>query len=125
MSEKRAIFEEVNTPEASSKNVKSNVGIINSNKVLQIWLLVLFALVAAMIVVGGLTRLTDSGLSITEWKPLTGALPPLSLEMWQLEFDKYKTIPEFKIQNKAMTLSDFKTIYWWEWVCIRIWFISI
>ena len=68
-----------------------------------------------MIVVGGLTRLTDSGLSITEWKPLTGALPPLSLEMWQLEFDKYKTIPEFKIQNKAMTLSDFKTIYWWEW----------
>ena len=105
MSEKRSIFEEVDTSNASSKKIKNNVEIINSNKSLQIWLLVLFALVAAMIVVGGLTRLTDSGLSITEWKPLTGALPPLSLEIWQLEFDKYKTIPEFTIQNKAMTLS--------------------
>ena len=115
MSEKRSIFEEVDIADASSKKVKNNVEIINSNKALQIWLLVLFILVAAMIVVGGLTRLTDSGLSITEWKPLTGALPPLSLEVWQLEFDKYKTIPEFSIQNKAMTLSEFKTIYWWEW----------
>ena len=115
MSEKRSIFEEVDTSNASSKKIKNNVEIINANKSLQIWLLVLFALVAAMIVVGGLTRLTDSGLSITEWKPLTGALPPLSLEIWQLEFDKYKTIPEFTIQNKAMTLSEFKTIYWWEW----------
>lgn len=115
MSEKRSIFEEVDIADASSKKVKNNVEIINSNKALQIWLLVLFILVAAMIVVGGLTRLTDSGLSITEWKPLTGALPPLSIEVWQLEFDKYKTIPEFSIQNKAMTLSEFKTIYWWEW----------
>ena len=115
MSEKRSIFEEVDTAGASSKKVKNNVEIISSNKALQIWLLVLFILVAAMIVVGGLTRLTDSGLSITEWKPLTGALPPLSIEVWQLEFDKYKTIPEFTIQNKAMTLSEFKTIYWWEW----------
>ena len=115
MSEKRSIFEEVDIADASSKKVKNNVEIINSNKALQIWLLVLFILVAAMIVVGGLTRLTDSGLSITEWKPLTGALPPLSIEVWQPEFDKYKTIPEFSIQNKAMTLSEFKTIYWWEW----------
>ena len=67
MSEKRSIFEEVDIADASSKKVKNNVEIINSNKALQIWLLVLFILVAAMIVVGGLTRLTDSGLSITEW----------------------------------------------------------
>ena len=79
------------------------------------WLSILFVLVSGMIVVGGLTRLTDSGLSITEWKPFLGALPPLSLEMWQLEFDKYKMIPEYQIQNKSMSLEDFKIIYWWEW----------
>ncbi len=79
------------------------------------WLIVLFALVAAMIVVGGLTRLTDSGLSITEWKPVTGALPPMNAEAWQAEFAKYQTIPEYQLQNKGMTLSEFKSIYWWEW----------
>ena len=68
-----------------------------------------------MIVVGGLTRLTDSGLSITEWKPVTGALPPLSEAAWQLEFDKYRQIPEYQLQNKGMSLSEFQFIYWWEW----------
>ena len=63
----------------------------------------------------GLTRLTDSGLSITEWKPLTGAIPPLSAEMWAIEFDKYRTIPEYQLQNRGMTLGEFQTIYWWEW----------
>jgi cytochrome c oxidase assembly protein subunit 15 len=82
---------------------------------IRLWLMVLFALVVVMIVVGGLTRLTDSGLSITEWRPVTGALPPMSAEAWALEFDKYRAIPEYQLQNKGMTLEAFQFIYWWEW----------
>jgi cytochrome c oxidase assembly protein subunit 15 len=77
--------------------------------------MVLFAMVALMIAVGGLTRLTDSGLAITEWKPVTGALPPMSEAAWTAEFDKYRTIPEYQLQNKGMSLAEFKAIYWWEW----------
>ena len=77
--------------------------------------MVLFALVVVMIAVGGLTRLTDSGLSITEWAPVTGAIPPMSEAAWLVEFEKYKLIPEYQLQNKGMELSDFKVIYWWEW----------
>ena len=77
--------------------------------------MMLFALVVAMILVGGLTRLTDSGLSITEWKPVTGALPPMSEADWTAEFEKYQAIPEYELQNQGMTLSEFKVIYWWEW----------
>ena len=80
-----------------------------------IWLLVMCGLVAAMVIVGGATRLTDSGLSITEWKPVTGAVPPLSAEAWAEEFEKYKTIPEYQEVNFGMSLDQFKTIYWWEW----------
>ena len=76
---------------------------------------ILIALVFIMIAVGGLTRLTDSGLSITEWRPLTGALPPMTEAEWQSEFDKYKQIDQWRIQNQWMELDDFKTIYWWEW----------
>ena len=65
--------------------------------------------------VGGLTRLTDSGLSITEWRPVTGALPPMSAEAWDVEFEKYKQIPEYQLQNEGMSLAEFKVIYWWEW----------
>jgi cytochrome c oxidase assembly protein subunit 15 len=72
-------------------------------------------LVAAMVIVGGATRLTDSGLSITEWKPIHGAIPPLNDAEWLEEFDKYKTIPEYEEVNYGMSLSEFKTIYWWEW----------
>ena len=79
------------------------------------WLMVLFVMVAAMIAVGGLTRLTDSGLSITEWRPVTGALPPMSAEAWQSEFDKYRLIPQYQLVNKGMSLSEFQEIYWWEW----------
>jgi len=68
-----------------------------------------------MIAVGGLTRLTDSGLSITEWAPVTGAIPPLSAEAWDAEFEKYRAIPEYQLQNKGMSLAEFKVIYWWEW----------
>lgn len=80
-----------------------------------IWLFAVAALVLAMIVVGGATRLTDSGLSITEWKPVTGAVPPLSEQDWQAEFALYQQIPQYKLVNRGMTLDQFKSIYWWEW----------
>ena len=79
------------------------------------WLVVLAALVVAMVAVGGATRLTGSGLSITEWKPVTGAIPPLSEKAWAHEFDKYRQIPQYELVNKGMSLSEFKTIYFWEW----------
>jgi cytochrome c oxidase assembly protein subunit 15 len=80
-----------------------------------VWLIVVAALVLAMIVVGGATRLTDSGLSITEWKPVTGAIPPLSDADWQAEFRQYQQIPQYEQVNRGMSLGEFKTIYWWEW----------
>ena len=79
------------------------------------WLLMMFLLIALMIIVGGLTRLTDSGLSITKWELFSGFFPPLSEEKWIDYFDQYKLIPEFKIQNYSMTMSEFKVIFWWEW----------
>src|SRR4030081_2053476 len=79
------------------------------------WLLAVAALVFAMVVVGGATRLTESGLSITEWQPVSGALPPLSEAQWQAQFDKYKTIPQYQTLNPGMSLDAFKTIFWWEW----------
>ncbi|MDO8409140.1 MAG: COX15/CtaA family protein [Phenylobacterium sp.] len=80
-----------------------------------LWLSIVAALVLAMVVVGGATRLTDSGLSITEWKPVTGALPPMSDAHWNAEFAKYQEIPQYQLVNRGMTLAEFKTIYWWEW----------
>ena len=82
----------------------------------RLWLLAIAALVYAMVLVGGATRLTDSGLSITEWRPVTGAIPPLDAADWQAEFDKYKVgTAEYRYVNEGMTLSEFKSIYWWEW----------
>lgn len=80
-----------------------------------IWLWGIAALIFCMVIVGGATRLTDSGLSITEWKPLLGAIPPLNDAHWLEAFEKYKQIPEYQLQNKGMSLGDFKFIYWWEW----------
>jgi heme a synthase len=80
-----------------------------------VWLFVVAALVLAMVVVGGATRLTDSGLSITQWKPVTGALPPMSAKDWGGEFTRYQQIPQYVQLNKGMTLEAFKAIYWWEW----------
>ncbi|MBX3497638.1 MAG: COX15/CtaA family protein [Parvibaculum sp.] len=85
------------------------------HRAIAIWLAAVAALVFIMVVVGGLTRLTESGLSITEWKPVTGALPPMSEEHWQAEFDLYRQIPQYQLINKGMSLAEFKTIYWWEW----------
>lgn len=85
------------------------------SKPVAMWLFVVAAMVLAMVIVGGATRLTDSGLSITEWKPVTGALPPLSEADWQAEFDLYKQIPQYSQLNAGMTMAEFQTIYWWEW----------
>jgi cytochrome c oxidase assembly protein subunit 15 len=81
----------------------------------RVWLIVLAALVVLMVAVGGATRLTGSGLSITEWRPVTGAIPPLTSEAWQTEFAKYRQIPQYELLNRDMSLEEFKFIYWWEW----------
>ena len=79
------------------------------------WLLLTALLVFAMVMVGGATRLTESGLSITQWKPLTGIIPPLTLSEWQAEFDRYRQIPQYAANNADMNLDGFKSIFWWEW----------
>lgn len=119
MSSKRSIFEEVgaksleaDTSAVGSIDFGQNVG---SRGPIRLWLIVLFGLVTCMIAVGGLTRLTDSGLSITEWRPITGAVPPMSVAAWDAEFEKYKQIPEYQLQNLGMSFNEFKVIYWWEW----------
>lgn len=119
MSKKRSIFEEVG--ESQPKPAPIQPGVIDrtartgARGAVRLWLMLLFALVVIMVAVGGLTRLTDSGLSITEWAPISGAIPPLSAEDWQREFDLYRAIPEYELQNKGMTLAEFQFIYWWEW----------
>lgn len=80
-----------------------------------IWLLALTTMVLLIIIIGGLTRLTDSGLSMTDWKPLLGVIPPLGQDKWLIVFEMYKQTPEFKIVNRSMTLEEFKFIFWWEW----------
>ncbi len=118
MAGKRSIFEDVGTegPRAEAPTG----GMIDAGRGgargwVRAWLAVLFVLVVAMIAVGGLTRLTDSGLSITEWRPVTGALPPLTEADWQAEFAKYQQSPEYQLQNTRMGLDEFKSIFWWEW----------
>jgi cytochrome c oxidase assembly protein subunit 15 len=115
---KRAVFEEVG--QGAPARPRPVAGAIDrgregARRAVRAYLLVLFALVVVMIAVGGLTRLTDSGLSITEWAPVTGAVPPLTAADWQREFDLYRAIPEYRLQNRGMTLDEFKFIYWWEW----------
>ncbi len=86
-----------------------------TKKYISTWLLLMFVVISIMIVVGGLTRLTDSGLSITEWQLFSGFLPPLNYSDWNSYFELYKKIPEFTEQNYLMTLDEFKVIFWWEW----------
>lgn len=116
MSTKRSIFQEVGD---SPKQAVTPGGIARAGQgarlAIRAWLMALFALVVIMIAVGGLTRLTDSGLSITEWAPVTGALPPLSAEAWEAEFDKYRQIPQYQLMNRGMSMDEFKVIYYWEW----------
>ena len=84
-------------------------------KNVEFWLISIFFLVSVMILVGGLTRLTDSGLSITQWELFKGFLPPLTNKSWLYYFELYKNIPEYTEQNFNMTLNEFKVIFWWEW----------
>ena len=116
MATKRSIFEEVGDApkQAAAPGAIDRAG-HGARGAIRGWLIALLALVVVMIAVGGLTRLTDSGLAITEWKPVTGAIPPMGAEAWGSEFAKYQEIPEYQLQNKGMTLSEFKSIYWWEW----------
>src|SRR5712675_94033 len=79
------------------------------------WLISVAALIAIMVLVGGATRLTESGLSIVEWKPVTGTLPPLNEAQWVQAFEGYKAIPQYRELNAGMSLAEFKTIFWWEW----------
>lgn len=84
-------------------------------RAVRIWLYVVLVVLFALFIVGGATRLTDSGLSITEWKPIHGVVPPLSEAEWQEEFDLYRQIPQYQQINKGMSLGEFKSIFWWEW----------
>lgn len=118
MSGTRKLFEEIEQdarPIAPDSGGMIDSGRKGARGAIRLWLIVLFVLVVAMIAVGGLTRLTDSGLSITEWRPITGALPPMGGDAWQAEFAKYQNSPEYQLQNKGMSLSEFQFIYWWEW----------
>ena len=85
-----------------------------------IWLLCCCGMIFLMVVIGGITRLTLSGLSITEWQPVSGILPPMSAAAWAAEFEKYRQIPQYRVLNAGMGLADFQTIYWWEYVH-RLW----
>jgi cytochrome c oxidase assembly protein subunit 15 len=87
----------------------------SSTRAVRWWLVIVAALIALMVLVGGATRLTESGLSIVEWKPVTGTLPPLDAQQWNEAFEGYKAIPQYRELNAGMSLSDFKTIFWWEW----------
>lgn len=113
---KRPIFEDVAEgvqPAAPARaSIERPAG---ARQAIRAWLIVLFALVVAILAVGGLTRLTGSGLSITDWRPVTGALPPMSEADWQREFDAYRQIDQYRLLNRGMTLAEFRFIYWWEW----------
>ncbi|WP_085787302.1 heme A synthase [Ketogulonicigenium robustum] len=112
----RKLFEDVGE---GAKTAPAPGGIDGGRKparqAIRIWLTLMFFMVMAMIVIGGLTRLTDSGLSITEWRPLSGALPPMTQAAWEAEFAKYQQIPQFHLLNADMTVDSFKFIFWWEW----------
>lgn len=119
MSPKRSIFEEVGAEKPATPTAPRG-GLIDARPkgaraAIRVWLFALFALVATMIALGGATRLSDAGLSITEWKPVTGIVPPLNDADWQAEFTRYQATPQFALANATMDLAGFKAIYWWEW----------
>jgi len=105
---------------ATDSSSRSTQGTRAADRAVAIWLLVCCAMVFGVVVIGGITRLTESGLSITEWRPVTGVLPPLSEAEWQTEFERYRQIPEYQEINRGMTLAEFKGIFWWEYIH-RLW----
>ncbi|SMH56672.1 heme A synthase [Maritimibacter sp. HL-12] len=120
MAGKRSIFEDVGeAADKGGRQVQTGMidrgGASGARRAIRGWLVALFVLVVVMILVGGLTRLTESGLSITEWALVIGTLPPMGAQDWAVAFAKYQQTPEFRLVNHAMTLDQFKVIYWWEW----------
>ncbi|MDO5657630.1 MAG: COX15/CtaA family protein [Paracoccus sp. (in: a-proteobacteria)] len=115
---KRPIFQEMDSSKPT--RAPAQTGMIDARpqgarRAIRAWLVVLFVMLVAMIALGGATRLTGSGLSITEWRPVTGTLPPMNAAEWQAEFDLYRQIPQYQLVNQGMSLAEFKTIYYWEW----------
>ncbi len=111
----RSIFEEIG-PDGPAPAAPVPVRAAPSSRgAIAVWLSILFALVVAMIALGGMTRLTDSGLAITEWRPIAGALPPMDAAAWEAEFARYRAIPQYQLLNEGMSLAEFQRIYWWEW----------
>jgi len=116
MAQRRSVFEEVDTAQkavATPGGVSRDRG--RARRLVRGFVMLLFSMVVIMIAVGGMTRLTDSGLSITEWAPISGAIPPLSEAEWQAELEAYRATTEYQEQNRGMSLAEFKMIYWWEW----------
>lgn len=111
----RADPDTTRAPTAMPTRETTSTAPVRSTNPVRVWLYTLAILVVAMVAVGGATRLTGSGLSITEWRPVTGVVPPVSEQAWAAEFDKYKDTPQYRILNQGMGLSDFKVIYAWEW----------
>ncbi|MEJ6388500.1 heme A synthase [Gymnodinialimonas ulvae] len=112
----RSIFEEVGEarkPAATPGGVTGDRG--RGRRRVRLFIMILFVMVVIQIAVGGLTRLTDSGLSITEWAPISGAIPPLNEAAWQAELEAYRATTEYQEQNRGMSMSEFQFIYWWEW----------
>lgn len=101
--------------DALAGRIMDDVARQEPNRAIRVWLSVVALFIMLVVVVGGATRLTDSGLSITEWRPIMGMIPPLSEADWAAAFGKYQLIPEYELQNKGMSLADFKVIFWWEW----------
>lgn len=114
----RSIFQETATQTGEMPPVQKG-GLDRDNprarRLMRAYLMVLFFMVAAMIAIGGMTRLTDSGLSIVEWAPISGALPPMNEAQWQAELEAYRQTTEYQQQNRGMSLEEFQFIYWWEW----------
>ncbi len=100
---------------ATDRLTNLSASAISGEKALRLWVIALSLLVLVMVTIGGATRLTGSGLSITEWKPISGAIPPLDAATWAAEFERYKQIPQYKLQNAGISLEEFKPLFWWEW----------
>ncbi len=115
MAKPRSIFEDVGEKRAEEPPARAPARRGGARGAIRVWLALLFVLLVVMIAVGGLTRLTDSGLSITEWRPVTGAMPPSGEAAWTAEFEKYQASPQYEALNRGMSLDEFKRIYWWEW----------
>ena len=111
----RADPDTTRAPTAMPSRETTSTAPVRSTNPVRVWLYSLAILVVAMVAVGGATRLTGSGLSITEWRPVTGVVPPVSEQAWAAEFDKYKDTPQYRILNQGMGLADFKVLYAWEW----------